>query len=85
MVFNFVDILSHARTEIGLIRDLAKDEAAYRSLTRSWFLHSSLLELLRILASHHVRVIFSTDHGTVRVQKSGKDRRRQENIPKPEI
>jgi DNA-binding response OmpR family regulator len=68
LVFNFVDMLSHARTEIGVIRDLAKDESAYRSLTRSWFIHSSLLELLKILASHSVKVIFSTDHGTIRVQ-----------------
>ena len=68
LVFNFVDMLSHARTEIGVIRDLAKDEAAYRSLTRSWFIHSSLLELLKILASHSIKVIFSTDHGTIRVQ-----------------
>ena len=63
MVFNFVDILSHARTEINLIRDLAEDESAYRSLIRSWFLHSSLFEMLKILASQRVRVIFSTDHG----------------------
>jgi CheY-like chemotaxis protein len=68
LVFNFVDMLSHARTDIGLIRDLAKDESAYRSLTRSWFLHSSLLELLKMLVSHSVKVIFSTDHGTIRVQ-----------------
>lgn len=68
LVFNFVDMLSHARTEIGVIRDLAKDESAYRSLTRSWFLHSSLFELLKLISSHHVRVIFSTDHGTIRVQ-----------------
>jgi CheY-like chemotaxis protein len=68
LVYNFVDILSHARTEIGLIRDLAEDEPAYRSLIRSWFLHSSLFELLKILASHRVRIIFSTDHGTIRVQ-----------------
>jgi CheY-like chemotaxis protein len=68
LVFNFVDMLSHARTEIGVIRDLAKDEAAYRSLTRSWFIHSSLLELLKILATHSIKVVFSTDHGTIRVQ-----------------
>jgi len=68
LVFNFVDMLSHARTDIGVIRDLAKDESAYRSLTRSWFIHSSLLELLKILASHSIKVIFSTDHGTIRVQ-----------------
>jgi hypothetical protein len=68
LVFNFVDMLSHARTDIGVIRDLASDERAYRSLTRSWFIHSSLFELLKILASHPVKVIFSTDHGTIRVQ-----------------
>jgi hypothetical protein len=68
LVFNFVDMLSHARTEISMIRDLANDERAYRSLTRSWFIHSSLLELLRTLASHPVKIIFSTDHGTIRVQ-----------------
>jgi CheY-like chemotaxis protein len=68
LVFNFVDMLSHARTDIGVIRDLASDERAYRSLTRSWFVHSSLFELLKILTSHPVKVIFSTDHGTIRVQ-----------------
>jgi CheY-like chemotaxis protein len=68
LVFNFVDILSHARTDIGLIRDLAEDEPAYRSLVRSWFLHSPLLELLKILSSHRVKIIFSTDHGTIQVQ-----------------
>ncbi len=68
LVFNFVDMLSHARTEIGLIRDLAEDEPAYRSLIRSWFIHSSLFDLLKTLASRSVRVIFSTDHGTIRVQ-----------------
>jgi CheY-like chemotaxis protein len=83
LVFNFVDMLSHARTDIGLIRDLAKDESAYRSLTRSWFLHSSLLELLKILASHSVKVIFSTDHGTIRVQNPVKitgDRKTSSNL-----
>ncbi len=68
LVFNFVDMLSHARTDVGLIRDLANDERAYRSVTRSWFLHSSLFELLKTLAEHPVKVVFSTDHGTIRVQ-----------------
>jgi CheY-like chemotaxis protein len=68
IVYNFVDILSHARTEIGLIRDLAENEPAYRSLVRSWFIHSSLFDLLKTLASKQIRVIFSTDHGTIRVQ-----------------
>jgi hypothetical protein len=68
MVFNFVDMLSHARTESGIIRDLATEEPAYRSLTRSWFLHSSLFETLKMLAGKQVKVIFSSDHGTIRVQ-----------------
>jgi DNA-binding response OmpR family regulator len=67
LVFNFVDILSHARTEIDLIRDLAEDEPAYRSLIRSWFIHSSLFDLLKMLASQRVKIIISTDHGSVRV------------------
>jgi CheY-like chemotaxis protein len=83
LVFNFVDLLSHARTEIGLIRDLASNEPAYRSLTRSWFIHSSLFELLKILSSKRVRIIFSTDHGTIRVQNPIKivgDRKTSPNL-----
>jgi hypothetical protein len=83
LVFNFVDMLSHARTEISMIRDLANDEPAYRSLTRSWFMHSSLFELLKTIASQPVRVIFSTDHGTIRVQNPIKiigDRKTSPNL-----
>jgi DNA-binding response OmpR family regulator len=83
LVFNFVDMLSHARTDIGVIRDLANEEPAYRSLTRSWFLHSPLFELLKNLSKHHVRVIFSTDHGTIRVQNPVKiigDRKTSANL-----
>jgi CheY-like chemotaxis protein len=67
MVFNFVDMISHARTEMDMIRELASDEKAYRSLTLSWFIHSSLLDLLKILASHDIRIVVTTDHGTIRV------------------
>jgi hypothetical protein len=83
LVYNFVDMLSHARTEIGLIRDLANDERAYRSLTRSWFVHSPLYELLTALSSQHVKIIFSTDHGTIRVQNPIKvigDRKTSSNL-----
>jgi CheY-like chemotaxis protein len=83
LVFNFVDMLSHARTEVGVIRDLAGDERAYRSITRSWFLHSTLFDLLRTLARHPVRVVFSTDHGTIRVQNPVKivgDRKTSSNL-----
>lgn len=83
LVYNFVDMLSHARTEMRLIRDLANDERAYRSLTRSWFTHSPLFELLNYLSGYPVRVIFSTDHGTIRVQNPIKvvgDRRTSSNL-----
>jgi hypothetical protein len=83
MVYNFVDILSHARTEIGLIRDIADDESAYRSLVRSWFIHSSLFEMLNMLSAYQVRIVFSTDHGTIRVQNPVKvigDRKTSANL-----
>lgn len=69
LVYNFVDMLSHARTDMAFIKELASDEAAYRSLTKSWFEHSSLLELLKKLAETKSKVIITTDHGTIRVQK----------------
>lgn len=68
IVYNFVDIISHARTEMDMIRELANDESAYRSLTRSWFNHSPLLELIKELTEHDVTLVITTDHGTVRVQ-----------------
>lgn len=67
IVYNFLDMLSHARTETQIIRDLAEDEAAFRSLTRSWFEHSDLLLLLKLLAERGHTVILSSDHGTIRV------------------
>ncbi|MDR1601227.1 MAG: PglZ domain-containing protein [Tannerella sp.] len=67
IVINFVDMLSHARTESKMIRELAQSEAAYRSLTRSWFQHSTTLELFKSLAEKGYRVIVTTDHGTIRV------------------
>lgn len=70
VVVNFVDMLSHARTEMKMIRELATDEAAYRSLTRSWFIHSPLFELLKKLSTEKVKVIITTDHGTIRVQNA---------------
>ncbi len=67
MVVNFVDMISHARTEMDMIRELANNEKAYRSLTLSWFRNSALFELLRSLAEHDVHVIVTTDHGAIRV------------------
>ncbi|MEL7586707.1 MAG: bifunctional response regulator/alkaline phosphatase family protein [Prolixibacteraceae bacterium] len=72
LVFNFVDMISHARTEMEMIRELAGDEKAYRSLTLSWFSHSTLLELLKNLAETKVKVVLTTDHGTIRVNNAVK-------------
>jgi DNA-binding response OmpR family regulator len=67
IVINFVDMLSHARTESKMIRELAQNEAAYRSLTRSWFQHSTTLELFKTIANKGYKIILTTDHGTIRV------------------
>ncbi len=68
IVYNFVDMMSHSRTEMEMIRELADDEAAYRSITLSWFEHSPLLEALKIIAEKKGRIIITTDHGTIRVK-----------------
>lgn len=68
IVLNFVDMLSHARTESKMIRELAHDEAAYRSLTRSWFKHSTTYRLFKKMAEMGYRIILTTDHGTIRVK-----------------
>ena len=68
IVYNFVDMLSHARTDMQVIKELAEDEKAYRSITRSWFDHSPLLEVLRRIAEKPAKVIITTDHGTIRVK-----------------
>jgi CheY-like chemotaxis protein len=67
IVYNFVDILSHARTEMEIIRELAEDEAAYRSLTISWFEHSPLFDIMQWIASKGLKMVLTTDHGSVRV------------------
>lgn len=72
LVYNFVDMLSHARTDMAMIRELANNEAAYRSLTLSWFEHSPLFEALKWLSQRNVRVIITTDHGTIKVKKPSK-------------
>ncbi len=68
IVYNFVDMLSHSRTEMEMIKELAGDEAAYRSLTLSWFEHSPLLDFIKKIAQKKIKLIISTDHGTIRVQ-----------------
>ena len=68
-VFNFIDTLSHTRTDSKMIRELTADEYAYRSLTKSWFLHSPLNTLLKKIAAKGYRVVLTTDHGSIRVKK----------------
>lgn len=66
IVYNFVDTLSHARTEMEIIKELANDEAAYRSLTLTWFRHSPLYDFLRKLSEEDVSLVITTDHGSVK-------------------
>ncbi len=83
IVYNFLDILSHARTETEIIRELTEDDAAFRSLTRSWFEHSDLHTILKLLASRGHRVIVTSDHGTIRVDRPVKviaDRETSQNL-----
>jgi len=83
IVYNFVDMLSHARTEMEVLKELASDEAAYRSLAVSWFDHSPLQNALKKLAEKDVNILLTTDHGTVRVQDPSKcigDRETTTNI-----
>lgn len=70
VVYNFIDMLSHARTDMAVIKELAPDEAAYRSITRSWLLHSPLLDFLKLIASKNGRVVITTDHGMVKVKNA---------------
>lgn len=72
IVYNFVDMLSHARTDMQVIRELADDESAYRSITLSWFEHSPLWEALKKIASKNVKLVITTDHGTIRVKEPSK-------------
>lgn len=72
IVYNFVDMLSHARTEMEVIRELADNEPAYRSITLSWFEHSPLLDMIKQLAAKKVKIVLTTDHGTVHVKEPTK-------------
>lgn len=67
IVYNFIDMLSHARTEMEVLKELAGDEKAYRSLTKSWFLNSPLWVALQKIAHKNIQLIVTTDHGTIRV------------------
>ena len=66
VVVNFIDMLSHARTESLMVRELASNEAAYRSITQSWLRHSAVSDLFRSLAAQDCTVVLTTDHGSIR-------------------
>ncbi len=68
IVYNFVDMLSHARTEMEVLKELAGDEMSYRSITTSWFEHSPLHQALKKIADKNIRIVLATDHGSVRVK-----------------
>jgi CheY-like chemotaxis protein len=72
IVYNFVDMLSHARTEMEVLKELAGDETSYRSITQSWFEHSPLHQALKKIADKNVTVIVGTDHGSTRVKTPAK-------------
>ncbi len=72
IVYNFVDMLSHARTEMEVIRELAENETSYRSITHSWFEHSPLLDIIKQLAAKKIKIVITTDHGTVHVHEPTK-------------
>ena len=70
MVFNFIDILSHGRSESEILQEIAPDEAAFRALTTAWFKHSSLFEILKAISKQDATVVLSTDHGSVLGRRS---------------
>jgi len=72
IVYNFIDMLSHSRTEMEVLKELASDEKAYRSLTKSWFVNSPLYSALKKLADKKVQLFITTDHGTIRVNQPSK-------------
>ena len=72
LVYNFVDMLSHARTEMKVIKELADDDSAYRSLTVSWFEHSPLNDIISKIAKQGAKMVITTDHGTINVNKPSK-------------
>jgi hypothetical protein len=68
IVYNFVDMMSHARTEMEVLKELAGDEISYRSITASWFEHSPLHQALKKIADKNIKIVLATDHGSIRVK-----------------
>jgi CheY-like chemotaxis protein len=81
LVFNFTDILVHNRSELEIMKEIAPDEPAFRSLTRSWFSHSPLLETFKLIAKQGARVVLTSDHGSVLSKKAALVRGDRETSP----
>ncbi len=69
VVFNFVDMLSHARTDVDIIRELANDEKSYRHVTATWFSNSIMFDMIKYLAEKKIPIYITTDHGTIKIEK----------------
>lgn len=83
VVVNFVDMLSHARTDVDIIRELANNEKQYRNVIQTWFANSIMFEMIKYLASKKIPIYITTDHGTIRIEKPIKivgDRETNNNI-----
>jgi len=72
IVYNFIDMLSHARTEMEVLKELASDEKAYRSLTKTWFINSPIWAALQTIAEKDIKLFITTDHGTIRVNQASR-------------
>ncbi|MDO6596759.1 PglZ domain-containing protein [Oceanihabitans sp. 2_MG-2023] len=72
VVYNFVDMLSHSKTEMDVVKELASNDKAYRSLTQSWFKNSPLLEMIQQAQQMGFKLILTTDHGTINVKNPSK-------------
>jgi DNA-binding response OmpR family regulator len=72
VVYNFVDMLSHAKTEMEILKELASNDKGYRSITKSWFDNSPLLEIIKQAKDLNLKLIITTDHGTINVKNPSK-------------
>lgn len=72
IVYNFIDILSHAKTDNRIVSEMIRDDKTYRSVTHNWFKNSYLLEIIKQAAEHDMRVLLTTDHGTIYVKEPSK-------------
>src|SRR5439155_5634850 len=70
LVFNFIDILAHGRSESEILQELAPDEAAFRAVMMAWFTHSPLYDIFRALSTQDCTVVLTTDHGAVLARRA---------------